>query len=254
MAQTKKVIVIGDSLVNAGVITQTLLDVAATDVMAVTLLGTRGTGANKHEGRGGWSIASYTSDYTEPTYGANPFWIGGAVDFPAYLAANSIETPGWVAVHLGINDVFGQTTDAGAVSTATTAFDALDILITSIKTAGAGVKVALMLPPPPASSQDAFGASYGTGQTRWRFKRNIMLWTQTLITRYAGQEASRVYIVPTNTCIDTVNNVSYAASAPVNSRSSVQLARQNNGVHPETSGYRQLGDGLWAFLKYYASV
>lgn len=248
----KKLIVIGDSLVNAGVITQTLLDVAATDVMGVTLLGTRGTGSNKHEGRGGWTIAAYTSNYSDGTYGSNPFWIGGVVNFPQYLTNNSLATPDWVAIHLGINDVFAQTTDAGAISTANTAFDALDTLIASIKNAGAGVKVALMLPTPPASSQDAFGASYGTGQTRWRFKRNLLLWTQTLIARYAGQEASRIYIAPTNTALDTTNNVSYAAAAPVNSRSSVQVARQNNGVHPADSGYQQIGDALWAFLKYYA--
>lgn len=250
----KKLIVIGDSLVGAGAITQTLVDVAATDSMGITLLGTLGAGSNKHEGRGGWTIAAYTSNYSDGTVGANPFWISGAVNFPQYLTSNSIATPDWVAIHLGINDIFGQTTDAGAISTATTAFNALDTLITSIKAAGAGVKVALMLPTPPASSQDAFGANYGAGQTRWRFKRNIMLWTQTLITRYAGQEASRIYIAPTNTAIDTTNNVSYAAAAPINSRSSVSVARQNNGVHPANSGYQQIGDALWAFLKYYAGV
>ena len=250
----KKVMVIGDSLVGAGIITQTLVDVAATDSMGITLLGTRGAGSNKHEGRGGWTIATYTSNYSDGTVGANPFWISGAVNFPQYLTDNSIATPDWVAIHLGINDVFGQTTDSGAVSAATTAFNALDTLITSIKAAGAGVKVALMLPTPPASSQDAFGANYGTGQTRWRFKRNLLLWTQALIARYAGQESNRIYIAPTNTAIDTTNNVNYTAAAPVNSRSSVQIARQGNGVHPAASGYQQIGDALWAFLKYYAEV
>lgn len=76
-----------------------------------------------------------------------------------------------------------------------------------------------------------------------------MLWTKELIARYSGQEASRIYLVPTNTALDTENGYPLAASAPVNSRSSVMVQRQNNGVHPDTSGYQQIGDALWAFLK-----
>lgn len=249
---TKKVLVIGDSLVNAGTITQTLIDIAAGDVMGVTMLGTRGTGPNYHEGRGGWTISNYTSNYSDGTYGANPFWIGGAVNVPQYLIDNSVATPDWVFIHLGINDVFSQTTDSGASAAADAAFTNLDTLITSIKAAGAGVKVGLMLPSPPSSDEDAFGFSYATGQTKWRFKRNILIWARQLIAKYSGQEASRIYVVPTNTALDTVNNMSRAASAPVNSRSSVNVARQNNGVHPAASGYQQIGDALWAFLKYYA--
>lgn len=322
----KKVLVIGDSLIGAGVITQTVLDIAGSDVMAATMLGTQGTAPNKHEGRGGWSVGTYTSagptyyDFTvsgvtvEPAINAaeythngstyrvqvvnltagagtlrcsvvsggapltsgtltksngaagdatiafsatatapgNPFWIGGAVNFPQYLTDNSLATPDWVFIHLGINDVFGQTSDSAASSFADSAFTQLDTLITSIKAAGAGIKVGLMIPTPPSADQDSFGANYDTGQTRWRFKRNILIWARQLIAKYAGQEASRIYIVPSNTALDTVNNMSRAASAPVNSRSAVTGQRQSNGVHPATSGYQQIGDALWAFLKFYA--
>jgi lysophospholipase L1-like esterase len=58
---TKKIQVIGDSLVAAGSITQGILNNASADSMAVTLIGTRGTGLNKHEGRGGWTINDYTT-------------------------------------------------------------------------------------------------------------------------------------------------------------------------------------------------
>ena len=51
---------------------------------------------------------------------ASPFWIGGAVDFPQYLVDNSIATPDWVFVMLGINDCFSETTDAGVVALAAT--------------------------------------------------------------------------------------------------------------------------------------
>lgn len=245
---TKKVLVVGDSLVNAGVITQTLIDVAAGDVMGITLLGTRGSGANKHEGRGGWTVTGYTTNYSDGVVGANPFWIGGAVNVPQYLADNTIHIPDWFFVHLGINDIFGQTTDANAVLTAGNQFTALDTLIASMKAAGASVKVALVIPSPPTLSQDAFGNDYGVGQTRWRFKRNILIWAREMITRYSGQEASRIYLVPSNVALDTANNMVTTTGA-INSRNASTVARQSNSVHPATSGYQQIGDAWWAFLK-----
>jgi lysophospholipase L1-like esterase/transcriptional antiterminator Rof (Rho-off) len=319
---TKVINTIGDSLINAATITQTVIDIAATDVMGVSFIGTKGTAPNKHEGRGGWSINDYSTvgrtfysftvsgvvtsplinstEYTNngstfkvqeiaisagsgtiicertvgtnapsasgtltkssgtgdatisfsasSTVSGNPFWISGALNYSQYLTNNSLATPDWVVIHLGINDAFSYTTDATVVAAAIAAFVNLDLLITSIKAAGAGVKVALMIPTPPAN-QDGFGYGYGTGQTAWRDKRNIMLWAKELITKYTGQEASRIYLVPTNTALDVVNGYPLSASAPVNSRSSVTVQRQNNGVHPDTSGYQQIGDCLWAFLK-----
>ena len=319
---TKIINVIGDSLINAATITQTVIDIAATDVMGVSFIGTRGTGANKHEGRGGWSITDFSTvgrtfysftvsgvvtsplinstEYTNngstfkvqelslvagsgtiicertagtnapsasgtltkssgtgdatiafsssSTVSGNPFWIGGALNYAQYLTNNSLATPDWVVIHLGINDAFSYTTDATVIAAAIAAFVNLDLLITSIKAAGAGVKVGLMIPTPPAG-QDGFGAAYGAGQTAWRDKRNIMLWSKEMIDKYTGEEANRIYLVPTNTALDVVNGYTLAASAPVNSRSSVMVQRQSNGVHPDTGGYQQIGDALWAFLK-----
>jgi lysophospholipase L1-like esterase len=242
---TKKVIVIGDSLVNAGAITQTLLDISAGDAMHVTMHGTQGIAPNQHEGRGGWAISTYVTT-------GSPFYISGAVNFPQYLTNNSIATPDWVLIHLGINDVFGQTSDTAANNTANNAFLNLDILIASIKAAGASVNVGLMIPTPGSKFEDAFGNNYATGQTGWRFKRNILIWARQLIAKYAGQEANRIYLIPSNTALDTVNNMSVAASAPVNSRSLVSSTRQSNGVHPATQGYQQIADAVWAFLKYHA--
>jgi len=321
---TKNVLMIGDSLTQDGTITQTLIDIAATDVMGVNLIGTRGTGANKHEGRGGWTINDYatvgrtfylftvsgvtvspqinSTDYTnngstfrvqeislsggsgtllcERTTGSNapsasgtltksnaglgdatitfsasatasgnPFWISGALNFPQYLINNSLTTPDYVFIMLGTNDIFGQTADAAAIVVADAALTTLDALITSIKAVNGSIRVVLIPPPCVSYSQDAFATSYGTGQTRWRAKRNMLLFTKQMVSKYANQEASRIYLSAASANLDTVNNMQTAASAPVNSRSSVNVTRQNNGVHPDTGGYQQIGDGIWAFLK-----
>lgn len=327
---TKKCIVIGDSLVAAGTITQTMLNTSAGDVMHATMLGTQGTAPNQHEGRGGWTISDYSTagrtfysftvsgvttdpiinstQYTNngntyqvqtvslsgspgsrsgtiicsivsggaptasgtltksnaatgdatiafsasATAAGNPFWISGALNVPQYLTDNAIASPDWFFIALGINDVFNQTTDAGAVSAAASAFANLDLLIASCKACSGPPKVAIVIPPPPSASQDAFGANYACGQTRARYRRNILIWGRELVTKYAGQEGSGTYIVPSNVCLDVVNNMQTAASAPANSRSAVNVVRQSNGVHPATSGYQQIGDAWWAFLKFYA--
>ena len=245
---TKKVLVIGDSLTDAGTITQNMLDiVTAGDAMALTLLGTRGSGSNKHEGRPGWTITAYTTNYSD-VYGANPFWISGGVNFPQYLVNNAIATPDWVFIALGTNDCFGLATDTLAESTAASVFASLNTLVTSIKAAGVGVKVGLVLPPPPAYNQDSFGSNYGVQHSRWRHKRNVTIWVRELIEAYAGQEASRIYLVPSNVALDTIHNMP-SSSVASNSRNSTLITRQDNGLHPSSTGYRQIGDAWWAFLK-----
>ena len=317
---TRKVQLIGDSLAAGGGITQTMLDNASSDVMGLELVGTRGSGLNKHEGRGGWRIDHYatagpiyyrfdvTGVVTEPainstkytnnsaeftvqevyltggsgyivcsvtggtptasgtltrlsgagdatitfstssTVSGNPFWVGGVLNYSAYLSDNGLATPDVVFIALGVNDVFGQSSDLGAKTKAAEQFVWLDNLITSIKSAGVGT-VAIVPVIGPSGSQDGFAANYGTSRTRWRIKRNNLVWNQELIDKYSGLEASGTYIAPAGLNWDTVNNASRAAAAPVNSRSSVMVERLNNGVHPTTSGYQQIGDAMWAFLK-----
>ena len=80
---TKKVMVIGDSYINGGVITQQILDVAANDVTKVQLIGTRGDGLNKHEGRSGWRISDYAT--AGRTY--VKFTISGVTTAPTWNTA-----------------------------------------------------------------------------------------------------------------------------------------------------------------------
>lgn len=323
---TKNVLVIGDSYINAGVITQRLLDIAATDPLKVNLIGTRGTGSNKHEGRGGWKVADYAgaglSNYrftvsgvttvpainsttytfngttylvqevaisggsgtiTASVYGGpvpttvggagtltkanagigdssiafsnwveltgNPFWISGALNFSQYLTSNSLTTPDVVIIELGVNDCFSLTSDAAVETLTTTAFSQLDSLIASIKSANSSVKIGLAIPSVYAN-QDGFGTSYACGQTAWRAKRNIVTWNRKLIAYYSGKEAQNIYLVASGLNVDTENNFPVTNPAvAINSQNSNTVVMQNNGVHPADSGYKQIGDALFAFLK-----
>ncbi|WP_373049254.1 SGNH/GDSL hydrolase family protein [Vulgatibacter sp.] len=242
--ETRSLLCIGDSLTAAGVVTEELLELARGDAMGLTLLGTRGAAANRHEGRNGWTIPQYCGNDA-----ANPFWIDGRLDFSAYLGRNGFAPPDWVCILLGTNDCFSRTSDEETVALARASFDRLDDLLASIRAAGGGTRIALLTPPPPAASQDAFGASYGNFPTRWRFKRNITCWSQTLIDRYRGRESAGLHLVPTHTAIDPVHGFPFGLPAPASSRTDRAVARQNDGAHPAPGGYRQLADVLWAFLQ-----
>lgn len=323
--QTLIALGIGDSTMQAGIITQRLLDIASTNVMGVTLIGTRGTGTNKHEGRGGWTIADYTgagrtyyqftvsgvtvtpainattytfggstflvqetaitsgsgtvtcslSSGSAPTNGSsgtltksntgagdasisfsnvqsqsgNPFWNGSAIDFANYLTVNSFSAPKVVFIQLGINDTFSMTSDTAVEAFTPTAFTNLDILINSIKAADANTVVAVCSPQSYAD-QDAFGYNYQNNQTAWRAKRNIITFNKQLYAYYKDKEAQRIYVVGSGVNMDTENNYPVSsAGVPVNSQNSKLEYPQVNGVHPADSGYRQIGDVWFSFLK-----
>lgn len=323
--QNLKVCVIGDSLVNAASMTARLLAIAETDVTKIKLIGTRGSGLNLHEGRGGWTINDYTgtgrtyykfdvsgvttipainsatykigdtellvqevnisggagsiicslNKGAAPVIGSsgvlakgngspgdssinysnvqavsgNPFWsaTSNAVDFAGYISRYALELPDIVFIQLGVNDTFGLTTDQAVIDFCGTAFPKLDTLINSIKAANPSVKVVVMTPPVYAD-QNAFGTNYACNQTAWRAKRNIIGFNKLLIANYANKEANSIYLLGSGVNVDTFNNFPTGV-AKINSHNQNNITIQVNGVHPDVSGYYQIGDAMWACLK-----
>jgi len=240
----RKCLFIGDSTTAGGITTGEVVTIFSTDAMAVTLIGTKGTGANLHEGISGWTINKFYTDAT------SPFYFGGAFNFSTYMSTNGYSGLNYVFINLGINDVFSKTSDAGVSQLATTMLAQLEAMITNIHTYDANIKIGLAVTTPPPYNNDAFGASYGCGQTRWRFKRNLLLWSRLLINQFQGREvADKVYLVPLSLNLDTVHNMLFNTAAPWNSRTSLTTQRIYNGVHPDTPGYYQSADTYHAFLK-----
>ena len=74
-----------------------------------------------------------------------------------------------------------------------------------------------------------------------------------MLERYASPSseptaARRVHLVLTHVGLDCVHNYP-TESVPANGTTDIKLVRQSNGVHPATSGYHQIGDTLFAWLK-----
>lgn len=185
----------------------------------------------------------------------NPFWNpsanggNGAVDYPNYLSVNSLSAPDYALIQLCINDVFSLTTDNDVKALAATSLPKLDTLITSIKAANSSVKIGICQPPIGAD-QDAFGENYFNGQTSRRFKRNMVVFIDELRKYYntTAKEGQNIYFVPCGANVDTENNYP-TKSQQINSHNTTMITIQSNAVHPADSGYKQIGDAIYAFLK-----
>ncbi|SPT62133.1 GDSL-like Lipase/Acylhydrolase [Aerococcus viridans] len=227
-----KVLYFGDSTVNAGGVTKRLLDLYSAESSSLTLLGTRGLDStNRYEGRGGWSGVTYRT----PTeiYGAgNPFYnpAKSDFDFNYYMTQQGYSGLDHFIIQLGINDTFGMTSDETLQTKIDTILSDFDYIINDVKSYDSNIKVGMTVTIPPNASQDAFGTVYGTGQTQWRYKRNNALWVPRLIDHYKDKESQGIYLVPMQHNIDTVNNIA-------------------DGVHPTQTGYDQMGDSVYAYLK-----
>ncbi|MFN0051583.1 MAG: SGNH/GDSL hydrolase family protein [Planctomycetales bacterium] len=257
-------LMIGDSLTHASVYPkrwQTLCDTPAGPKM--TLIGSHGPGGVpgtiRHEGYGGWTAQRFAThavgvprqgDYAKR---ASPFLYPGSdgkptLDLTAYCRdVSEGRLPDIVTIFLGPNDIFSAT-DASIESVIDTMLGHYDSLVQMVQTAAPKARIGVMLPVPPAASQDAFGANYANGQTRWQYKRNQHRLVERMLERYGGRETEGILIVPTHVNLDCQHNYP-AESAPINAASEIKVLRQNNGVHPAPAGYDQIGDVLYAWLK-----
>ena len=252
---TKSAVVIGDSTTNNGITVTKLNENFSSDSMGLATLGTRGTGINKHEGRSGWTARQFVA--TQSASGVtNAFYNPSTnkFDFSYYLSNNSIARPDYVIINLGINDMFSITSEMSLESKMDEAIADFETMINSIKANSSTIKIGLALTIPPNYSQDAFAKDYSTGQTRWRYKRNNVLWVQRMIQHFSGKEAQNIYLIPTNSVIDTKYNYGFVEEK-VNARSEItkQVSAANGGVHPVTSGYWQIADAYWFWLKSFES-
>ncbi len=261
--QALSVLCIGDSLTHSSVYTQRLLDLSGKPGNAkLSLIGSHWIGEpnpNRHEGYGGWTARRFATHFAETARTGeyakrgSPFLYRGddgppKLDFARYCRdVNEGRFPDVATIFLGPNDIFSfndETIEAGIDDM----LKHLDLLVLMLCQQSPMTKVAILLPVPPAATQDAFGANYGSGQTRWQYKRNQHRLVERMLEKYAGREAEKVHVVPTYVGLDCLHNYP-TETVPANAVSELKIPRLNNGVHPAASGYHQVGDLLFAWLK-----
>ena len=227
---TKKCLFLGDSFIASSAITNELYELFKDDVMNIKLLGTKG-GTHKHEGRAGWSSYDYlaTQSFNNST---NIFLNNGKFDFGYYLKQNSIDTPDWVFIQLGINDNWRPMNN-------TTTVENIQTMINSIKSVSKNIKVGVALVCPPYLGKNGVDGKYSQIA---RLKQN-----KKLINAF-NKETEGIYIVPINSNLDAIYNFPMAETV-VNSRSSEKIKECTDTTHPTNGGYPQIADSYYCFLK-----
>ena len=249
--KTKKVIILGDSTTNNGIAVSKLNANFANDVMNIKTLGTRGTAPNNQEGRSGWTFRQYfetdsSGDVNNPFY--NP--ESNTFDSRYYFDNSGVDVPDYFIINLGINDTFGYQDDKTLGEEIERLNDYCDSMIANLRNTDSAMKICIALTIPPNYSQDAFGKAYKCGQTRNRYKRNNILWVANLISRYDNREEEGIYVIPIHTNLDTRYNMGME-TVQYNKRNTATYEQliANGGVHPVESGYWQIADVYWFFLK-----
>lgn len=264
-------LVIGDSLTAASVYPARILELAKEDGLPLHLVGTRGPGVEegsepgevRHEGYGGWTAERFATHFTGKARGG-PYRECGSpflyktdpaneketpkLDFPRYIAdTNEGIMPDYVTILLGCNDTFHATDET--IEERIDVFERhMETLIAMIRESAPATRIGLVLPMPPAGSQDAFGANYGSGQTRWQYQRNRHRLVERMASAFSNREDGRIHLVPAHLNLDPVHGFP-SVTVPANARSETQVGRLNNGVHPSAEGYRQIGDAIYAWVR-----
>ena len=248
---SKQILVIGDSLI-AGSETVTELRSLITTDGGITplMLGTKGTNPNRHEGISGAGFDTFTTS-------GSPFYIGGRIDMKAYLTANSnfggTNNIDFAIIQLGINHLLtGVKTQAD-----------VDAVITLAKTLINGIldstygfpacKIILAMPPTGGNTSNGFAENYGATTQRQQYEANMRLFNQSLITAFDNAAFSfQVTLCSSGLWVDRTNGYTLADVA-ISSRVATTEKRHTNAVHPNTSGYQQIADGMYSTLRFLVS-
>lgn len=264
-------LIIGDSLTAASIYPERILELAKEDHLPLHLVGSRGPGVEegkapgevRHEGYGGWTAERFATHYTGKArggpykecgspflYQADPAKADGVprLDFARYLSdVGETKNPDFVTILLGCNDTFGASDDTieAQIDTFTRH---TETLLAMIRGASPESRIGLILPMPPAGSQDAFGANYGSGQTRWQYRRNRHRLVERIVATFSGREADHIHLVPAHLNLDPVHGFP-SVTVPAHARTETIVVRHSNGVHPSAEGYRQIGEAVYAWVR-----
>ncbi len=259
-------LIVGDSLTHGNVYPAEVFDLCnkAEGNPKLTLIGSFAPNKTrpevKHEGYGGWAAATFTSKWSadiwtpENRRGRSPFLYEQdgkhGLDFQKFCdEQNAGKGPDYITILLGCNDNFGAKDDT--IEKSIDSFLAnMEVLLKEFHRVRPDTKIGIVTLLPPSASQDAFGApgNYGCGQTRWQYRKNQHRVLEREYATFSGREAENVFIVPAYVNLDCVHNV-ITQKVAVNARNPEIVVRQANGVHPDGTGYRQLADSIYNWLK-----
>ena len=226
-AGVKKILMVGDSIVNSGASYFATKISASLDASTITYLGTQGT-TTKHEGYSGASTNWFL------THADSPFVKSGALNIAAYFTDNSIKRPDYVYIRLGINDLFGYCTEANSGNIAagiTTLIANTKTLIDAILAYDANLKIIIGLPTITGATSVAWNLDYDESVLiQDIYINNMHRYHVAAVTEFANG----VYDARVDCSYEVVNL----------DRTNGYAEASNSGVHPIQAGYEELGTAI----------
>lgn len=230
------VLMVGDSLVYLGAI-----DIGGAINTAIatnpTFIGTQGT-TIKNEGVSGKGFETIIAS-------GSPFYISGALNIAAYFANNSLATPDYVLIRLGVNDCIlpGSYTVTDSYITSHI-INPAKTLINAFLAFDANLKIIVGLPTICENTGAGWNANYdeATYPQDYYIQNIHRLWGALVTAFDGGTHDARVSI--STEAIHLDRNDGYPKTDGVHT----------NGVHPDSSGYAQLGSGIAPALNYHNSL
>ncbi len=212
----------------------------------LTMLGTcKGKDSVRFQGYGGWTWKSFASKYeAEPDLKnrkfSSPFVFLDKDGKPElnleryFQESCGGQKPDFITVLLGINDCFGANPDEpkNIDERIDAMFAQADILIAAFRQAAPDAEIGLGITTPPNSRESGFEANYKGKYHRWGWKRIQHRLVERQLEKF-NQPKKKLFIVPTELNIDPVDGYP-----------------DNNGVHPNATGYKQIGASFYAWLKW----
>jgi len=203
-----------------------------------------------HEGYGGWTWARFVSHYEPKPDPAqrkisSPFVFLGAdgkpaLDVPRYFKQTCAgELPDFVTIMLGINDCFRAPPDdpKGTDTCIDNMFKQAETLLVALRAAAPNANIGVCLTTPPNARESGFEANYKGKNRRWGWKRIQHRLVERQLEHIGNREKEHIFLVPTELNLDPVDGYP-----------------NNNGVHPNTAGYNQIGASIYAWLKWRLSI
>jgi len=301
-----RILCLGDSMTHRHV----YVDHMALKLANLKTIGTRSFngGVICHEGRGGWQLTHYVSQYADWWGGSSPFvfpegfsareYYGDksynerlktpdldsysldgytwseikeeqlfhddgklwrhttdgdilaeehprwAFSFSKYLERFELDKPDAVSILLAANDL-QNTPYEDAAARILQFMNELEIVIASVHKADPEIDVIVNLPIGGAE-QFAWGLR-GNGSAK-RYRLNTMLLCKDLLERWDRREAEHVHICPMRCFLDPANGFDTDGFRP-NPHSARLSEHHSNWVHPNSAGYRQMGDALASMVE-----
>ena len=235
----KKVLFLGDSLTEAGIVTA---EVARMSGGKLTALGTRQRTVNLdgtdytvlHEGRSSWSAYDYTSakHCTAGRFSgeANMFYNPEteAFDFGYYMKKQGYDGVDVVYINLGTNGAW----------VADITCEAMDAILASIHAYDENIKIIVSLIP-LGSTQDGFALATGLDPAGG-FHRSAVALNRKYLEKYDGS-MKNVSLAELYFCLDEINDFP-SKEIPLSARHPGTRTVPADNVHPNLYGYLKLAD------------